>query len=123
MRQIKFRAIIAGTNNWIFGLPYAVYSDNNIDSIQCIEKNQVEYIRTDTLGQYTGLNDKNGIEIYEGDIVRYHNDDPIIVKYENQGFVVSNSRDMCKSPLKIFGFENLWVVIGNIYENPELNNF
>ena len=43
MKLIKFRAKIAATDVWIYGLPYAVYSDNDIDSIQSIETKQVEY--------------------------------------------------------------------------------
>lgn len=70
--------------------------------------------------QYTGLKDCNGKEIYEGDIVKYSSDAPVVVTYENQGFIASNCNDTCKSPLKVFTDINKWVVIGNIYENPEL---
>jgi uncharacterized phage protein (TIGR01671 family) len=69
MKLIKFRAIIAATDVWIFGLPYAVYSDNQIDSIQSVETKQVEYIKTDTLGQLTGFKDKNRVDIFEGDVL------------------------------------------------------
>lgn len=93
------------------------------------------------LMQYTGLKDKNGVEIYEGDIVRssYKSDDRTtwVILYDEEiiGFVgsptitlerngwlqqmdpeVENRESIRESGGKYL----LWTVIGNIYENPEL---
>ena len=76
------------------------------------------------LMQYTGLKDKNGKEIYEGDIVRHHlrdnapfvGDTEFSVSWYKNGWHLSWA-DGISQP---FECPEFYEVIGNIYENPEL---
>ena len=85
-------------------------------------------VHTDTLGQFTGLTDKNGKKIFEGDIVKDHGGVIYPVVFELTGFYLKYE------PPHSYGFHfdllplsNYWhadgaiiEVIGNIHDNPEL---
>lgn len=69
------------------------------------------------LMQYTGLDDKNGKEIYEGDIVKYENMTGKIMFF-NGSFIMSNFEETEEWELGVINEE--LEIMGNIYDNPEL---
>lgn len=128
MREILFRAKSASRDNpeWVEGY-YA------FDGTHWIDRMSEEYpghtesipINPETLGQFTGLTDKNGVKIFDGDIITQHKDDwgqPPFIRIvfwsdETYSFRIS-------SPLLDNGNNidknDVIEVIGNIYDNPEL---
>lgn len=123
MREIKFLAWDRLKKQMFFveaityvkktGLPKYVYYVGN---------KSPHSIRTETtLLQYTGLKDKNGKEIYEGDIVRYNTGEAWIVKWSGRGgFIYADNGNKNTAATNQLPDMHEVEVIGNIYENPEL---
>jgi len=74
------------------------------------------------LTQFTGLYDKNGVEIYEGDVCRFDNGDLFFIDCEDylELFVSWIGDAKCEDQARDFYRINKAEVIGNIYANPEL---
>ena len=140
MRDIKFRGFTIneekygnGKDGWIYG--NLLLLDNKKAQIQDInDDNFFKFIDIKSLGQYTGLHDKNGKEIYEGDIIEFSYDmfvgnfDTFVAKgkvvFEEGAFyieVFENERTTKDEAYLLYSINlDTIEVIGNIYDNPEL---
>lgn len=132
MREILFRGRIS-KNEWVYGLPIEgeplmgggketcivtkpglFYYDGVLMTYdECVD------VDPDTVGQFTGLTDRNSTKIFEGDIVNY-NGEPGYVGFdkENAEFLIFFSKWTA-------GFDSIYCdrnaeVIGNVYDTPEL---
>ena len=139
MREILFRGKRIDNGEWIEGYyaaePY-VKSTYNYGYILENEKDlfakKAYLVDSRTVGQYTGLTDKNGKKIFEGDVLNVHDQIPMFDGYDtdeivyngkvmyikNQGMYVceGNNDGNALCALNLDKCE----VIGNIYDNPEL---
>jgi len=124
MREIKFRAWHRDNKCWLDSV--CVYSDGSWVGTLIEERGEVSGYdeRECDLMQYTGLKDKNGVEIYEDDIVNRKNNPDLhcLVYFDERDFswrlAVNGDKQYDKTYPLMFADE----VIGNIYENQELIN-
>lgn len=131
MREIKFRAwdgkymIDSSYGDWVsFDGVTFTEAEKGYDTPHI----EIEKARNYILMQFTGLKDKNGKDIYEGDIIRAYQSDGSQVLHS-----ISYSNEEARFIVSCIGYGNLsggfdkrWIeefgkeIIGNIYENPEL---
>ena len=148
MREILFRGKRTDNNDWVYGSLVTMqdkcsYGDANIFSnlhimeieemdMRCYSQgcevyidNSLIQIYEETAGQYTGLTDKNGVKIFDGDVCKHHSS-----AYKNNLVSTWVDSQSCFSFIDRCDFDQHFYlqdidmkhveVIGNIYDNPDL---
>lgn len=142
MREIIFRGKSKNSGRWVYGDLVSnkyhnrqgthIYEKN--DSVSCPSGYQFVRVNTNTVGQYTGINDRFGLKIFEGDILcqtiknEFTNGQEskiyYFVKFNNGMFAtfyydfldeVEEGR-LCEALIEVDKLE----IVGNIYDNPQL---
>lgn len=107
MREIKFRSWLKMKQEMLYD--FTILNQPHIPNEENI------------LMQYTGLKDKNGQEIYEGDVVRKRNILGVVIwanEYQSLGFYLKSNENLYNVIAPYYSWD--LEIIGNIYEHPEL---
>lgn len=133
MKEILFRIQEESNKKWYFGMPIRFSKNGETCCFQSFDNSYYNcFAEIKTLGQYTGLTDKNGNKIFEGDIISVGcNGITVSVNFGeffdyNSGdysigwYVKVLTRDIALSLIEIKKHTKDCEIIGNIYDNSEL---
>lgn len=130
-RKIKFRGKRLDNGEWVYGSLDLTDNRSTIswDTVDRDGDDTVWFadVDPDTVGQFTGLTDKNGKEIYEGDIVLYGGKIKSVVEvrafgYQLNGGVFGISNGHPALTFNSLGRSGEQEIIGSIHDTPELLN-
>ena len=134
MREILFRAKRKSNGKWIEGYIYKQIV--NLNDEYYIRRGDTDYLVVpETVGQFTGLTDKNGNKIFEGDIIKFINGRLLDVRFNRETLQweltdvgvpdwevnhLHNTLPLSELEVETSYGEMTSEIVGNIHDNPEL---
>lgn len=142
MREIEFRGKHLDSGTWLYGAYHTYYDSKRKEQVHHIYSTAFDkFVDGDTVGQYTGLTDKNGTKIFEGDILRDPDGEMSVIEFNRYGWdwgvgltgfvavqiydwglddsMQQEGKDLFREANRNFYPEETEIV-GNVWENPEL---
>lgn len=124
MREILFRGKRISDGEWVEGYlgvevggaPVIEYCGTDEDVGDYVEE---QFVNPESIGEFTGLTDKNGVKIFEGDILHAAQGNFVVRWSESICSFVAGEKERMR-PCMNSGTMNCCEVIGNIFDNPEL---
>lgn len=133
MREILFRGKRTIDGEWCEGNLFVDEKGDKHEILLGYTNYRIAWeVIPETIGQYTGLTDKNGKKIFEGDIIKYKNTygikfngvaltviGKVVYNEKNASFAISGKDEIGAKHYDYFPIKNI-EIIGNIHDNPEL---
>lgn len=118
MRDIRFRAKHIDTDEWIYGSSPVTLQNGKHAMLHLNDGEMltVTIVKSDTVGEYVGVKDKNKVEVWEGDIVKIPCYEVSEVFWSNGGYKVNGEYSVVGFPSQAKRCE----VVGNVHDNPDL---
>ena len=121
MREILFRGKNFDNGHWTYGTPITLKNGETYMNFEFMGWIDRTLVIPETVGQYTGLTDKNGTKIFEGDIIGAED---VTFEIRWRGYVSCFTIYKKDVPYPLApvekGIVRNYEVIGNIFDNPEL---
>lgn len=121
MREIKFRGKRIDTGAWVYGDLQHVHKICTTEEAEQSGKRTMPVVRIanydvdkETVGQFTGMYDMSGREVYEGDLLSWYDNNLIEVVWYDAGFCDCNTNNIV--PLRYLDVEDR-TVVGNVHDN------
>jgi uncharacterized phage protein (TIGR01671 family) len=139
MREILFRGKREDNLEWVYGSLHIESGETDRNGNQRLYyrilgmRGECDYVDPETAGQYTGLTDKNGKKIFEGDILQHHNEYPYseikeigVVFWDEKycGWRRTSNGEFHHGVVDTYRLSPncVYEIIGNVYDQKELPN-